>query len=267
MAVLTLSREHQNGCVEIGQAVAGLMHYEFMDRHAVYARLKDFGGKWSKLGEDLDEEPPTLWEKFDLEYRGFVALIESFVLDAALGDRVVILGRGSAFLLSGIPQVLKVRLYAPLEVRVERRMRQEKEDREAASAYIERTDKSRKGYIQALYGKDLTDLGNYDLFFNTAIQTYDQVTRNLVEILSQWDRRATPEGQQRLEDRALVARVKARIVTQPEIFIPTLEIFTEGPEIVVRGVVHSPKEYKLIQDIVHQTVDPRPIRNELRFRT
>ena len=55
----------------------------------------------------------------------FIALIEATIYEVAVRDQAVILGRGSAFLLHDIPQVLKVRLFAPLEVRIERRMRQE----------------------------------------------------------------------------------------------------------------------------------------------
>jgi cytidylate kinase len=266
MAILTLSREHQNGCVEIGQAVAGRVNYDFVDRHILYSYLKAHGEKWGKLAQELDEEPPSLWEKYDQEYRGFIALIEATIYEAAIRDRAVILGRGSAFLLQDIPQVLKVRLFAPQEVRIDRRMRQNQEDRKTAEAFIEKTDQSRSGYVQAIYGKQLKDSENYDLIYNTGIQSYEQVTANLVEILEKWDQRATPEGRRQLEDRALAARVKARILTHPEVFIPTLEVFLDGPEIVIRGVVHTPKEYQLIREIIHQTADPHPLRNELHYR-
>jgi len=266
MAVLTISREHQNGCVEIGQAVAQALGYEFVDRHGIYGNLRTTGEKWGKMAEELDEECPTFWEKYDLEYRAFIAMIEATIYEVAFKDRAVILGRGSAFLLSDIPHVLKVRLFAPMEVRIERRVRQYEEDRKTAQEYIEKTDKSRRGYIQAIYGRQLEDSGNYDLLYNTGIQTYEQVTRNLVEILKEWDQRATPEGYHRLKGRALAAKAKARILTHPDVFIPTLDIFSDGPAIVVRGLVHTPKEYKVIREIVHQTVHPHPIRNELRYR-
>ena len=266
MAVLTLSREHQNGCVEIGRAVADQLRYDFVDRHAIFSCLKAYGEKWGKMAEELHEQPPTLWEKYDRMYQGFIALIESTIFEFAAGNRAVILGRGSAFLLHDIPHVLKVRLYAPLEVRIERRMRQEDEDRTTAKEYIQRSDKSRIAYIKAIYGKKLTRTANYDLIYNTEIQTFEQVTRNLVEILEERDRRATPAGWQRLKDRALAAKVKALIFTHPEVNIPTLEVFPDGPQIVVRGVIHSPKEMQLVMDSVHQTIDPHKIRNELHYR-
>jgi cytidylate kinase len=266
MAILSISREYQNGSPEIGQAVAEQLGYDFVDRHCIYTNLNAVGEKWGKLAEELDEERPNLWEKYDQEYQGFIALIESTIYKYAAKDQAVILGRGSAFLLHDIPQVLKVRLFAPLEVRIERVMLQDDVDRKTAEELVERTDKSRAGYIQTIYGKHLQDIENYDLFFNTGIQTYEQVTRNLVEILKGWDQRATPESRQRLEDLALTAKIKARILIHPEILIPTLEILRDGPSIVLKGVVHSPKEYHLVEEIAREESGDYPLRNELHYR-
>lgn len=265
-AILTITREYQNGCNEIGRAVAEQLGYDFVDRHCMGNHLLAAGEKWGKLAQELEEERPSLWEIYDQEYRGFIALIESTIYDYASKGRAVILGRGSAFLLQDIPQVLKVRLYASLEVRIERVMESDKVDRDTAERIIEKIDKSRSGYVQAIYGKDLKDSEHYDLIYNTGIQSYDQVTQNLVEVLKEWDQRATPESWQLLKNRALVAKIKARLFTHPEIFIPTLEIFHDGQAIVLRGVVHTPKESHLVEELLHSIADPHSIRNELHYR-
>jgi cytidylate kinase len=266
MAVLSISREYQNGSPEIGRAVADQLGYDFVDKHCIYTSLKAVGEKWGKLAEELDEERPNFWEKYDREYQGFIALIESTIYEYAAKDQAVILGRGSAFLLHDIPQVLKVRLYAPWEIRIDRVMQKDDVDRKTAEELIEKTDKSRAGYIQRIYGKNLQEMENYDLFFNTGIQTYEQVTQNLVEILKGWDQRATPESRQRLKDLALIAKIKARILTHPELVIPTLEVFLEAHSIVLKGGVHSPKEYHLIEKIAREESGDYTLRNELHYR-
>ena len=63
---------------------------------------------------------------------------------------MVILGRGSAFLLQDIPHVLKVRLFAPLEVRLERVMIKNEVDRKTAEWLIEKIDQ-RAGRIYSNY--------------------------------------------------------------------------------------------------------------------
>jgi cytidylate kinase len=266
MAILAISREYQNGSPEIGRAVADQLGYNLVDRHCIYNNLDEVGAKWGWMAKKMDEERPNLWEKYDREYQGFIALIEATIYKYADQDNAVILGRGSVFLLHDIPHVLKVRLYAPLEVRIERVMLKDKVDRKTAEGILEKIDKSRAGYVQVIYGKDLKDIENYDLFFNTGIQAYEQVAQNLVEILKDWDQRATPEVRQRLKDLALAAKIKARILTHPEVVIYTLEVSYDGESIVLKGVIHSPKEYHLVEEMVHKIADPHPIRNELHYR-
>ncbi len=266
MAILSISREYRSGGRVIGQAVAQQMGYDFVDKNRIHTDLKSVGEKWGHLVEEFDEVRPHLWEKYDWEYRGFIALIESVIFEYALKDQVVIVGRGSNILLKDIPHVLKVRLFASLEVRIERVMLKNEIDRKTAEELIEKTDQSRAGYFQVIYGKHWEDKQCYDLVFNTGIQTHEQITQELMKILKQWDQKATPESRQRLETLALTARVKARIFTHPEVFIPTLEVFHDGQSIVLKGVVHTPKEYHLVEEMVHKIADPHPVRNELHYR-
>ncbi len=39
-----------------------------------------------------------------------------------------------------------------------------------------------------------------------------------------------------------------------------------GQSIVLKGMVHSPKEFHLVEEMVHKIADPYPIRNELHYR-
>lgn len=266
MAILSISREYQSGGVEIGQAVAERLDYGFVDKKRILENLKEAGGHWLTLGEELDEVRPDLWEKFDWQYQGFVALIESIIYEYALKDRVVILGRGSQFLLQDIPHALRVRITAPFDVRVKRAELKNEMDRETADWLIKKTDHQRAGYARAIYGKNWEDAKHYDLIFDTGIKTMDQVTEELVKALEERDQRATEEGRRLLQGRALTAKVKAQIRTYPGIFIPTLDIFFDGQAIVVKGVVHGPRDYHLVDEIIHKIADPHPIKNKLHYR-
>lgn len=266
MAILTISREYQSGGEEIGKAVAKKLDYVFVDKEQILNDLKETGGKWGHLVEELDEVRPSLWEKYDWQYQGFTALIESYIFDYALKDRVVILGRGGGDLLQDIPHVLKVRLVAPLEVRIERVMVKDFVDRQTAEWLIQKTDRTRAGFIQSVYGNSWADRELYDLILDTGVQTYEVVTQQVVEALKERDQRVTPEGLERLKTLALTAKIKARIFTHPDLFVPTLKIFHDGQAVVLQGVVHTPKEYHLVEGIVQKLADPHPIRNELHYR-
>ena len=106
MAILTISREFGSGGREIGQAVAALLNYEYIDKQKMLSDLKSAGNEWEKWGKDLDEHCPTIWEKHNWSFRGLSALIQSCILNHALKDKVVIMGRGGNFLLKDIPSAL-----------------------------------------------------------------------------------------------------------------------------------------------------------------
>jgi cytidylate kinase len=267
MAILTISRTYQSGGHEIGMATAAKAGYDFIDKNRILSEMKNLGQKWGHTFEEWDEVPPTLWEKNDWQYRGYIALIECIIFDYALKDRVVILGRGANFILKDIPHVLRVRLHAPLEVRIKRAVIKNETARQTAESLVKKTDQDRAGYIRSIYKASWEDPQHYDLVINTAEYSIDQSCDRLVSALNEWERRATAEGRKKLADLALTARVKAHVLTHPKVFLPTLDIFHDGTSIVITGVVHSPKEQRLVEDLVRNMAGDYPVRNELRYRT
>src|SRR4030042_1272155 len=103
MAILTISREYGRGGREIGRGVADQLSYQFVDKERLFQDLEKVGPRWARVAKEVDEVCPTLWERHDWQYRGYVAQMEDLVLEYAVGDNGVIIGRGGSFLLQGVP--------------------------------------------------------------------------------------------------------------------------------------------------------------------
>src|SRR5574340_825684 len=176
MAILTISREFGSGGREIGQAVAKILNYEYINKERLLADIRTAGKEWGKYGKDLDEHCPTIWEKYDWSFRGFNALLQSLILNYALNDRAVIMGRGGNFLLKDIPYALKVRVTAPIEQRAERIMKRESMDKDTAHWLIEKTDKERACFIHLIYGKHWDSPEEYDIVLDTGSKSIDELT-------------------------------------------------------------------------------------------
>lgn len=86
---------------------------------------------------------------------------------AELGD-VVIVGRAGQAILRGVPGVLHVRLYAPLDLRVQRIVEQQHQTPEAARNQVLASDQSRKRYLRRYYQSGWDDPDLYDVMINTA---------------------------------------------------------------------------------------------------
>jgi cytidylate kinase len=266
MAILTVSREYGSGGRDIGRLVAERLNYSYVDKEKLFRDLDEAGSRWGRVAREVDEVCPTLWERHDWQYRGYVAALEALILEYAARDRVVIIGRGGAILLREVPFCLRVRLVAPLEVRIERVMVRESLDREAAARLIRQVDNERECYIKAVYGLAWEAEQFYDLVLNTGLLTYQEVADLLIRELENKDALATPDAKARLQDLTLAAALKARLATDPRLFIPTLEVRWEGDTLVVAGIIHTPKERQLVEQLSREAAGTRPLRFALHHR-
>jgi hypothetical protein len=66
--------------------------------------------------------------------------------------------------------------------------------------------------------------------------------------------------------RALAATIKAGIATNLRFFIPTLDVFYDGIDVVLRGVTHTPKEHRRIEDTAKELAGGISVRCELHYR-
>jgi cytidylate kinase len=266
MAILTISREYGSGGREIGQTVARELQYEYVDKKRILDDLRAIGQNWEKWGESMDEHRPTIWEKYDWSFRGFGALIQSVILKYALTEHVVIMGRGANFLLQGIAFAHRLHVVAPLEERIARIMVRESVDRETAKWLTEKTDRDRSCFLYSLYGKHWDDPTEYDEVINTSGQALDEIAAKVKKIVMEKDQHLDAAGRRELEMRAAAARVKAGLLTDSGLFVPTLEIFYDGADIVLRGTIHSPKERKRIEEKAAPLAGDHPLRYDLHYR-
>jgi cytidylate kinase len=266
MAVLTISRESGSGGREMGRTVAEALGYEYVDKEKFLGDIRKSGKNWERWAEDLDEHSPSIWEKYDWSFRAFGALVQSAVLKHAVRDDTVIIGRGGNFLLEGIPFSLRIRLVAPIEVRIARIAEEESVDHGKARWLVERMDRERSGFLYALYGRHCDDPSEYDFVLNTGFKPVEEAVPLMKELLKERDRFNTEEWRKVLEMRALAARIKAALLTDPSYFIPTLDVDYEWNKLVLRGVIHNPKEHRGIEKVARDLAGNVPVKFELHYR-
>lgn len=266
MAILTISREVGSGGREIGYNIARLLNYEYIDKEKIFSELKADGGRWEEWGKTLDEHRPTIWEKYDWSFQGWGSLIQYHILKYAQRDNVVIMGRGGNFLLNGLPFALRIRVTAPIHLRIERLMRRESVDEKTAGWLAEKTDRERSGFIKALYGKDWDNPSEYDLSLDAGSKSVDEITDIVRNALLERDKFKTDDAIKSLRIMTLKAKIRASILSDPSFHIPTLDVIYDGKNIILRGVIHSPREHKRIEDKARQLAGDIPLKCELHYR-
>ena len=106
MAILAISLDFRSGGQEVATQIGEALGYKCSGKDQSLAYMKAAGGRWEQLFRDLDQERPSLWDRYDWEYRGFVALLEAYIYEHALRDKAIVIGQGGSFVLTDLPFVL-----------------------------------------------------------------------------------------------------------------------------------------------------------------
>jgi len=264
-AILTISRQYGSGGREIGQAVARELGYRYVDRDTLLAGLCGDGPQWEQWAKNFDEHDPSIWERYDWSFRGFAALVQRCIHEQALHGGVVIMGRGANFALKGVPHAYRVRVEAPLDIRIERIMLREQVNRDAAKLLCERTDHDRARFLHSLYGGRWDDPAEYDRVLTVTSQAVDAEVRDICENLKRLP--VTESALSDLAVRSAAARVRAGIAIDRTLFVPVFDVIAEAGTVVLRGVTHSPAEHARIETQAKRLAGDIPLRCELHYRS
>jgi hypothetical protein len=181
------------------------------------------------------------------------------------------MGRGGNFLLKGIPYVLRVRVIAPIEKRIEKVMEKEGVNSENARWMIEKADHEMAGAIYLIYGKDWDNPAEYDMVFDTSVRPFDEIISSIKNSLIEKEKYNTEKARRILQLRALAAKVKVEISTNPRFCISVLDVDPKEEGLmerglILRGIIHNQGDIKLIEDIAKKVAGDVPIECELQYR-
>ena len=129
----------------------------------------------------------------DFDEKRYVEFLTRIIEDLAKEDNVVILGRGSQFILRRDPNVLKVLLVAERADRIKFMVRNYNLDPEKAEAIINRETRKRERYLSNFHQGDPNDPSLYHMVLNTSLVPLEAAEEQLTElVLSAVDLTAAP---------------------------------------------------------------------------
>ncbi len=205
--VVTISRQFGSGGAEIGRMVAqesGLLYVDHEIIGEVARRLgvneeqaarkdEQTAGAVGHILEALRSSSPfnlnynTLFKPAEASGQAreaaYLRLTQRVILELATNGDVVIIGRGSQFLLHGAPRTLHIYIFAPLEYRVEQIMKRFQLDRTSAKELIERRDYEHNAYLNHYYGGNQNQPYLYHLLINTGLFTYELAANLILQAL------------------------------------------------------------------------------------
>jgi cytidylate kinase len=242
MAIITISRLMGSGGIPIAQKVAEKLGYTLVDGDAIMEVADQYGLTRESL-ELADEKPPHFSEKLDIKHEIALHLIELIILEYALKGNVILYGRGGQDLLKGINSVLRVRIIAPFEERVERWAEREWLDPDRARMLVRKSDQQRAGFIKYYFDRDWDDPLGYDLVINTERLSEESAVRMICDGVK--DRNlmeSKAEYKKVLADLVLRKRAEIAISSASDIDPQLLEITVSDGVVTLGGQLHTETE-------------------------
>lgn len=170
---LLVSREYGSGGGQVGRLAAERLGWQVFDREILdqIAKLADVR---LKLLETVGEQTREIWGDSwqaelapeDIGYESYLRFLRQVVLTLGHHGDVAILGRGAQYLLPS-RCALRVRVVAPLELRVQRVKEADKLSPEEAHRRVQKYDVDRADFVRKTFRREAGSPLNYDLVINT----------------------------------------------------------------------------------------------------
>ena len=238
MSVITISRGSFSGGKILAQCLCQRLGYRCIDRDVIVQRAATLGASENELKHAL-EKPPGFLERFQHNRYRYLALIQAALTEEVRTGRAVYHGLAGHLLLKGGLPILRTRIIAPLEVRVQMLQERLNYTRSRAISYIDEVDADRRKWTRFLYGVDWGDPSLYDIVLNLEYLTIDDACGIIASTVAERCFKFTPECQQRMDDLALGSRVRAALAIDASTQDLEVEVIAHSGAVSLRGSVST----------------------------
>lgn len=196
LPAITISREAGAGALTIAQMVVERMNTQQNNRACPWA-IFDKNLAQTILGdhdlprpverflpEDSQSEIKSAFEEFLGLHPSSWSLLQytnETIRRLAENGNAIIVGRGANIVTAMLPNVVHVRLVAPLEERIEHMMEFYQLSREDATAEAHKKDDARRRYVRHNFHANIDDTLQYHLVINTARVSYETAAQLIAD--------------------------------------------------------------------------------------
>ena len=203
MPVITISRQFGAGGWTLGKRLSKRLGYRYVDEDMIKEVASKIGASpdqvlafektgGSKLMKFLDRIVSKdfidrlITEKYAyVDEKGYVDVVKGIVQDLYWQGNVIIIGRGSQFILEDYQGTFHILLVQHFEPRILFVMEKYKLDRNEAEKAIKNRDQTRKQFLNFFSGKELHDDPiTYDLVLNMNRMTMEKAEELIVKLIS-----------------------------------------------------------------------------------
>lgn len=173
LPVITLSREPGSGGKLVAKAVADRLSLDLFHQQLITAMAEDAETS-TRVIRTLDERGISMledWVSAAISDRHlwpdeYVQVMMRVIGTIGRHGKAIIVGRGANFVLPAHNR-FRVRIIAPLDLRVNCVAETNGVDKKEAKKHVLRTESERRAFVRKYFHSDIRDPANYDMILNT----------------------------------------------------------------------------------------------------
>jgi cytidylate kinase len=176
----------------------------------------------------------------------YLAFCTAYLSEQALRGPLVYHGRTGHLLLRGVSHVMRVRVIADEEYRIQVTMRDLGIDRERARSYLAAVEDDRRTWVRSMYGVSWEDASQYDVTVSVERMSVENAAYALVGMAQLPEFQMSPASRRAMDDLYLSARARLRLARDPRTARADLAVRSLGGALTV---TYLPKDMELADAI------------------
>lgn len=243
MSVIAISRGSLSAASELAENLALKLGGVVITREQVLEAAEHYGIAETglQMRHIVSQHPPGFWENYADARKHYLACFKAALYDFVLQGPMIYHGNLAHFLLNEVPFVLRVRVNAPLENRVEAVMAELGVSRYEAIHRIEAIDRDRKRWTQFLYDVDVMSAAHFDIVLNLSRITMQEAIQMVAAALENERFRPTDESLKIVRDLRLATIAEIRLMNNPDTYGLDFKVTADSSlgKVTVAGNLHA----------------------------
>ena len=209
MPIITISRGSYSRGRDVAEKLARELGYACVSREILLEASEQFNIPEIQLVNAI-EDAPSILSRLTRGKERYVAYVRAALLKRVQKDNVVYHGFAGHLLLRDVPSVLKVRIIASIEDRIQEVVKRDGVSEDQARERIARADEERQKWAHHLYGVDPRDVNLYDIVVQINPMTVDDAVGTIGLAAQLPAFQTTSEAKKTLEELAARAEADAK---------------------------------------------------------
>jgi hypothetical protein len=259
--VLLISRGTMSGARMIAECLERCGGIRCLTREDLLATVNSYGDIATRIANQIARAEQQ-YEEFSELRRPYRILMRRALLEHARVGKLAYFGYSGHLLLPRIPHFVRVRLIAPMDMRVARTRDILGYSAGDAREYIRRVDQERTHWARMMYGLDIRDPAEYDICINVERLSHAGACTLLGQLLEEEDFQPAPESVAQVENEYLATQALAALVTNPATLRLELTAGASGDALRLVGPHISESERTLVLSVAASVPGVREVTYE-----